>query len=160
MSPWPQASKRSASSANPSTTHDVGGRVRYGIRRTGRSPLIGPPHEGGAIADTARRIEVEIVARHHQDFARFDREKPGGAQISFGKRLVDAQHLARDHGIPIDAIVTRDIHDQRQAEDRERDTDAVPPQSAQRRGEIRPGIKPVPLPCGRATLLRRAAGGG
>ena len=102
-----------------SVDHDVGSRVRYGIRRTGGSPLIGSAHEGGAIADTPRRIEVEIVAGHHQDFTRFDSEEPGRTPIGVGKRLVDAQHFARDHGIPIDAVATRDIDDQRQAEDRE-----------------------------------------
>ena len=80
------------------------------------------------------------MARHHQDFARLNGQKRGGAAIGIGERLVDAQHLARDHGTPIelrrDALTTSD-------RDRERDADALPPQSAQRCGEIQPRIELV-----------------
>jgi hypothetical protein len=71
------------------------------------------------VADPTGRIEIKIVARHHQDFMGSDAKKPGGAPIGIGQRLVNAQHLARDHRIPLDAVVTRHIDDQRQAEDRE-----------------------------------------
>ena len=87
-----------------SVDHDIGRGVGYGIGRAGGSPLVGSAHEGGAIADAASRIEVEIVARHHQDFVRLDGQKRGGAPIGIGERLVDAQHLAGDHGVPIDAV--------------------------------------------------------
>ena len=64
--------------------HDVSSRIRYGIRRAGGSPFIGSAHEGGAIADISGRVEIEIVTRHHQDFVRFDSEKPGRAPIGVG----------------------------------------------------------------------------
>jgi hypothetical protein len=57
------------------------------------------------------------VARHHQDLARLDDEKRRRAPVGIGERLVDAQHLACDHGIPIEAVAKRCIDDQRQAED-------------------------------------------
>jgi hypothetical protein len=74
-----------------SVNHNVGRRVGYGIGRAGGSPLVGSAHEGGAIADAAGCIEVEIVARHHQDFVRLDGQKRGGAPIRIVVRLVDAQ---------------------------------------------------------------------
>ena len=95
-----------------SVDHDVGGGVGHGIRRAGRSPLVGATHEGGAIADTPGRIKVEIVARHHQDLAWLDSKKCGRAPVGVGVRLVNAQHLARDHRVPIDAVTARDIDDQ------------------------------------------------
>ena len=125
--------------------HNVGRGVGCGIGRAGGSPLVGSAHKGGAIADAAGRIEVEIVARHHQDLVRLDGHKRGGAPIGIGVRLVNAQHLAWEYGVPIDAVAARCIDDQRwhqldawpdfaaalrrlrrQAEDRERDADAVP----------------------------------
>ena len=96
-----------------SVDHDVGGGVEDGIRRAGRSPLVGATHEGGAIADTPGHIKVEIVARHHLDFVRLDGQKRGGAPIRVGVRLVNAQQLARDRRVPIDAVTARDIDDQR-----------------------------------------------
>ena len=75
--------------------HDYVGRgVGYGIGRAGGSPLVGSAHKGSAIADAAGRIEVEIVARHHQDLVRLDGQKCGSAPIGIGVRLVNAQHLA------------------------------------------------------------------
>ena len=116
--PWRrdgQAPRRSAEFRKP-VYHNVGCRVGHGIGRPGGSPLVGPAHKGGAIADAAGRIEVEIVARHHQDLARLDGEKCGGAPINIGVQLVDAQHLAADDGVPIDAVAARCIDDQPQAE--------------------------------------------
>ena len=44
--------------------HDVGRGVGYGIRRASGSRLVGSAHKGGAIADAAGRIEVEIGCEH------------------------------------------------------------------------------------------------
>jgi len=52
--------------------YNVGRRVGDGVGRAGRSPLVWAPHKGSAITDAAGRIEVEIMARHHQDLARLD----------------------------------------------------------------------------------------
>jgi len=76
--------------------HNIGRGVGYGIGRAGGSPLVGSAHKGGAIADAAGRIEVEIVARHHQDLARLDGQKRGGAPIGVGERFVDAQAAFAD----------------------------------------------------------------
>ena len=43
--------------------HDVDRGVGCGIGRAGGSSLVGSAHKGGAIADAAGRVEVEIVAR-------------------------------------------------------------------------------------------------
>lgn len=52
--------------------HHVGRGVGHGVGRAGRSPFVWAPHKGSAITDAAGRIEVEIMARHHQDLARLD----------------------------------------------------------------------------------------
>ena len=45
----------------------VRGRMRHRIRRASRSPFVGPANEAGAIADAPGRVQVEVVARDHQD---------------------------------------------------------------------------------------------
>ena len=45
-------------------------RIWHWVGRTGRSPFLGTPHEGSAVAFASGRIEIEIVAGHHQDVAR------------------------------------------------------------------------------------------
>src|SRR6267378_5609501 len=42
-------------------------RIWHWVGRTGGSPFLGAPHEGRAVAFASGRVEIEIVASHHQD---------------------------------------------------------------------------------------------
>src|ERR1700730_15688264 len=67
---------------------------------------------GGLVTFATGRIEIEVMAGDHQDFAGRHTEELCGALISLGPGFVDAQHLARDHRIPVDPVATRDIDHQ------------------------------------------------
>ena len=103
----------------------------------------------------AGRIEIEIVASHHQDFAGRYAEELCRKPISLRPRLVDTQHLAGDHCIPPDRVTTRRIDDQRQAQDREGEANVPCSQTRQRRHEIGPSIKFVPALRNNASILWR-----
>jgi hypothetical protein len=62
--------------------------------------------EGGLVTFATRRVEIEIMAGDHQDLTGLYPEELCGALIRLRSGLVDAQHLARDHGIPIDPVAT------------------------------------------------------
>src|SRR5690242_11771727 len=48
----------------------VARRIWHWVGRTARSPFIVAPDEGSAVSFASGRIEIEIVASHHQDVAR------------------------------------------------------------------------------------------
>ena len=68
---------------------EIACRIRHRIGQTARPPFIRAPHEGCPVTFSSGRIEIEFVTRHHQDFVSLDGEKPCGASIGLGKRLVD-----------------------------------------------------------------------
>ena len=103
----------------------------------------------------AGRIEIEIVASHHQDFAGRYAEELCRKPISLRPWLVDTQHLARDHCIPPDRVATRRIDDQRQAQDRKGEANVACSQTRQRRHEIGPSVKFVPALRNNASILWR-----
>jgi len=72
---------------------------------------------GGITAVLAERgarrgVEIEIMAGDHQDLAGLHPEELCRPLIRLRQGLVDAQHLARDHCIPIDPVPARDIDHQ------------------------------------------------
>ena len=75
--------------------NEVSSRVWHRVGRTAWSPFVGTAHERGPVTLPARRIEVEIVAGHHQDFAGRYAEELCGKLVRLRPGLVDAQHLAR-----------------------------------------------------------------
>ena len=62
-------------------------RLWHWVGRTDGSPFLGAPHEGSAVAFASGRVEIEIVAGHHQDVAgRYGevfRRKPIGLRTRF-----------------------------------------------------------------------------
>ena len=69
-------------------------RVGYRIGWAGRSPFIGATDEAGPVSRAPRGVEVEVVACHHHDRARFELQEFGRLLIGFGPRLVYLQHFA------------------------------------------------------------------
>src|SRR5208282_5898043 len=111
--------------------NQVGCRVRVRIGGTRWSPFGRAVDESCPVALATSGIEIEIVTCDHQDVARCGLEELCGAPVGLRPRLIDAEHLARDHRVPSDCIAARYVDDQRQAEDRERHADVALPQAQQ-----------------------------
>lgn len=122
----------------------VVGHVGVGVGRARRPPLVGAGDEGSAQACRMRRVEVEVVAGHHQDALGGQVQPARCRGVGFAVRLVDADHLARDDGVPGEAVATRHVDDQGRRQHRERDHRHARTQRRQRRRKVGPGAQAVP----------------
>src|SRR5262249_38500877 len=116
---WPTSYPKAIGEFGESISHNVGRGVWRRVGWAGGTPFVGPADEGGSVPLAAGGVEIEIVARNHQDLARSYSKETGSALIGLRPRLVDAKHVAGNHGVPVYGIAARNTHDQRQAEDRE-----------------------------------------
>ena len=84
--------------------YQVSGRVRNRIRRAGGTPLSRAVDEYCPEPFAASRIEIEIVAGDHQDFAGRGSEELCSALISLGSRFVTrsiSHEMTASQSIPL-----------------------------------------------------------
>ncbi len=84
--------------------NEVVGHVWHRIRRSLGSPFIGSPNKGGTKPRLVRRVEVKVVAGHHQYLRRLQCQPARCGGISLRMRLIDADHFAGNKRVPHDAI--------------------------------------------------------
>lgn len=77
------------------------------------TPLGRPAHERRAQSRVLCAIQIEVVAGDHQDLRRRQYHPARGRGVRLGVRLVDADHFARDDGIPGKGIPGKGIPDER-----------------------------------------------
>src|SRR5271163_3021941 len=83
---------------------EIGCWIWIRIGGTGWSPFGRAVNESCPVALATSGIEIEIVTCDHQDVARCGLEELCGAPVGLRPRLIDAEHLARDHRVPSDCI--------------------------------------------------------
>ena len=107
-------------------------------------PIRRPADEGRAIAGLVRGVEVEVVARDHQNLRRLEAQPARRRGVGLGVGFVDGDHLTRDDGVPGHAVAARRVDDERCRQHRERHHRQHRLEPGQRLRKVRPGIEAVP----------------
>ena len=130
-------------------------RIRHRIRRPRRAPLVRASYERRLVAAGERRVQIEVVAGDHHDFRRIELQPLRRGAVGLRPRLVDADHLAGNDRVPVDAVLLRDIDHQRGGEQGERGHHVAFAQPRQGGGKVRPRIERMPRAPDRVAVLQR-----
>ena len=130
-------------------------RIRARVRRSFRAPFVRAADERSLEAACLRRVEIKVVARNHATLAGIELQILGARQVGLGQQLVLADCLARDDGVPAQAVALGRIHDDPETQDREGHAIELLAQLRQRAGEVRPAFETVNrVPTDAAAVLR------